>query len=51
MTRAVYDGYRAKCPKADSIVKGWYKRYYVSVPGYGDAVFGGDVMFTDLMPN
>lgn len=50
MTRAVYDGYRAKHPADASIVNGWYKRCYVSVPGYDDAVFGGDVIFTDLVP-
>ncbi|MEX3950648.1 adenylate/guanylate cyclase domain-containing protein [Paraburkholderia sp. EG287A] len=50
MTRVVYDGYRAKHPTENSIVNHWYKRCYVSVPGYDDAVFGGDVILTDLAP-
>jgi class 3 adenylate cyclase len=50
MTRVVYDGYRAKHPNAKSIVNAWYKRYFVSVPGYDDAIFGGDVIFNELTP-
>jgi adenylate cyclase len=50
MTRVVYDGFRAKHPREQSILQNWYKRCYVSVPGYADAIFGGDVIFTDLIP-
>jgi class 3 adenylate cyclase len=50
MTRAVYDGFRAKHPAEQSIVNNWYTRCYVTVPGYNDAVFGGNVIFTDLAP-
>jgi adenylate cyclase len=50
MTRVVYDGFRAKHPTEPSIVQNWYKRCYVSVSGYDDAIFGGDVIFTELVP-
>jgi adenylate cyclase len=48
MTRAVFDGYRAKHPDAPSVANKWFARHSVTVPGYSDAVFGGDVLFTDL---
>ncbi|MGS1020564.1 adenylate/guanylate cyclase domain-containing protein [Burkholderia glumae] len=48
MTRLVYDGYRAKHPDVPSIANNWFRRHRVTVPGYSDAVFGGDVLYTDL---
>jgi adenylate cyclase len=50
MTKAVYDGFRAKNPEAKSIKENWYHRVSVTVPGYSDAVFGGAVEFADLKP-
>lgn len=51
MTKVVFEGFRAKNPNAKSIRGEWYKRVSVSVPGYADAVYGGNVVFPDLKPD
>jgi adenylate cyclase len=48
MTARVWKGFRSERPNDDIIKRGWIKRVYVKTPGYTEAVFGGDVIFTSL---
>jgi adenylate cyclase len=45
MSKRVFDGYSAACPNASSIVNKWFYPVSVSIPGYAEQVFGGDVHF------
>ncbi|MBZ6078816.1 adenylate/guanylate cyclase domain-containing protein [Microvirga puerhi] len=44
MTEAVYKGYKAANPKADTIANNWWRSVSISVPGYSGTVYGGDVI-------
>ena len=45
MSQAVYDGFKAANPKADSIENGWWKEQSVSIKEYSGKVYGGGVVF------
>lgn len=46
MTKAVYDGFKAAKPNADSIKNGWWSKKKVDVKDYDGEVYGGDVIFS-----
>lgn len=48
MTKAVYDGYRAAKPNAPGLVNGWWHKVDVQVTGHRQAVYGGDVVWTNF---
>jgi adenylate cyclase len=48
MTQHLFDSYARANPKAESVVNKWWSRQDVSVDGYTGAIYGGDVIFTDI---
>jgi adenylate cyclase len=46
MTEPVYRGLIAAHPTVDYVTNGWFEPVTVEVPGYSNAVLGGDVTFT-----
>tara|TARA_R110002072_G_scaffold284396_5_gene448667 strand:+ start:364 stop:1311 length:948 start_codon:yes stop_codon:yes gene_type:complete len=46
MTKAVYDGFKAAKPNADSIKNGWWSKNNAGVKDYDGEIYGGDVIFS-----
>ncbi len=46
MTKSVFDGFVKTNPNDKSVKGNWWYSQDVSVAGYGDTVYGGDVIFT-----